>query len=545
MSSSQRSQFSLRGARDKNLLISGRTPVPTHRHAAPSGPWPWMDFDADDSTATLSTSEEVESSWRNYPQNKFKNWTPEQVKRSKMLTNCSVGTCKVFRVDVLDDGRFDDDRTREVTSVAPDEVDELWDKIIVPRPSNVRARAVFVDNMNEEVLKILGTKYVIEPFFFSSSMNWIPSRYQEAVETGKGDHITIILPFIRPIHNHGSRWSGIFPPTSMLPFDADQQDIDTQAPLLLHSSKCTLIQDLLAIHMIRGTKTSTLISYHPNMRTSAQRLHSLIQRTGRSVYWSKIFEKSKDPTFLFLTFLWYALYAWDESLELLYKHITWLEAQVLHTSDIHLTRELHILQAHLLHYKLLLEDFRKSVQFVLDTTNPAMRATDVKEHERELSAKLLRIEVRNLLDEIKRLDGQRKLQSDRLQNVMDLAFASVNIDDSRYMKRLSEATLRDSAAMKQIAYLTMVFFPASFMAGVFGMNVREFVGQPGVDYPATLPRYAAVTLSLTCIVSWVLIALQAHSSFHPPGCSRLRKWGWPVFYVWERFLRPKKGVKFA
>ena len=64
------------------------------------------------------------------------------------------------------------------------------------------------------------------------------------------------------------------------------------------------------------------------------------------------------------------------------------------------------------------------------------------------------------------------------------AFASVNIDDSKYMKELTIATVRDSAAMKQvrahspisctsllmaprsiqISYLTMVFLPANFMS---------------------------------------------------------------------------------
>ena len=85
-----------------------------------------------------------------------------------------------------------------------------------------------------------------------------------------------------------------------------------------------LLQDLLAIHMYRTSTTSTIISYHPSselQRTSAKRLQSLVQRTGDSVYWSKIFDRSKDPTFLFLAILWYALYAWDEAFEVLYRYI--------------------------------------------------------------------------------------------------------------------------------------------------------------------------------------------------------------------------------
>lgn len=539
-----------RNSNTKDIRIPGRTPVPTHRHAAPSGPWPWIDFDSD-SNVLPPIPEEVDGTWKGYPQNLFGNWTPDKVDRSKMLRSCSQGTSNIFRVDVLDGGLFDDDVVRGTISVSADNIDEILEQNVVPRPQNVRTRAIFVDNMIEEVLKMLGTKYRIEPFFFSSSMNWIPSRYQEEVKKGEGDHITIVLPFIRTVHNRGTRWSTAlssssvtFPPASQtLTSDANHQIIDTQASLLLRSGNCLLVQDLLAVHMIRNTTTNTVISYHPNSRTPAKRLHSLVHRTGQSVYWSKIFQRSRDPTFLLLTFLWYALYSWDESLEALYKHITWLEARVLHTSDIHLTRELHILQAHLLHYESLLKSFQKSVTFVQETPNPAMDDTDVDEQERKQSAKILRGEAEHLLGEIERLEGQRELQIKRLRNVMDLAFASVNIDDSRYTKRLSEATLRDSAAMKQISYLTMVFFPASFISSVFGMNVREFVGQPGVYYPATLPKYFAVTLSLSCFTTWLLISLQTYSSFHPLGCSRLRRFGWPIFFVLEKFAGTKASKK--
>jgi len=86
-----------------------------------------------------------------------------------------------------------------------------------------------------------------------------------------------------------------------------------------------LFIDLLAIHMIRSVKTSTIISYHPEStwcQTSAKHLHSLTRLVGESVYWQIIFCKTKDPTFLFLAILWYVLYAGDESFELLYKHVS-------------------------------------------------------------------------------------------------------------------------------------------------------------------------------------------------------------------------------
>lgn len=43
--------------------------------------------------------------------------------------------------------------------------------------------------------------------------------------------------------------------------------------------------------------------------------------TGQSVYWQSIFQNSPDPTFVLLTYLWHAMYGWDEALEDLYVHI--------------------------------------------------------------------------------------------------------------------------------------------------------------------------------------------------------------------------------
>lgn len=474
-----------------------------------------------------------------------------------MLITCSSDTttpCSIYTVEVNDNGHFDKTAADRIVTVTADpaSVETFWARLQEPRPDGVRVRALFVDHLSLDVLRMLGTTYNIEPFFFSSSANWIPSRYQEDPKPGQGDHITVTLPFIRTMRNkpesissaasHHSLSKDVSPsPLSKL------QMIDTQVPLILPSTGY-LLQDLLAIHMVRERNTSTIISYHPisNFKTtSAQHLRSLVQRTGDSVYWSKIFDKSKDPTFLFLAILWYALYAWDEAFEALYKHITILEAQVLRTNEIELTRELHKVEAHVLHYKQLLQDFRKSVIFVKDTPNPATESEKMTgleheewermtEQERKMAAQehedsknLMDKETHNLISEIERLEGQRSMYSDRLQNVMRLAFASVNIEDSRAMKRLTEASLKDSAAMKQISYLTMVFLPASLMASIFGMNVAEI--NPGTK--ENLGHFAVATVVLTILTAWLVIALQLHSSFWPPGSGVFRRLAWPVFYV--------------
>lgn len=78
--------------------------------------------------------------------------------------------------------------------------------------------------------------------------------------------------------------------------------------------------------MIRSEDTNTILSYHPSeeQRTTAKQLHTRIRFAGQSVYWQNIFQKSRDGTFVYLTYIWHALYAWDEALETLYAHICFL-----------------------------------------------------------------------------------------------------------------------------------------------------------------------------------------------------------------------------
>lgn len=66
--------------------------------------------------------------------------------------------------------------------------------------------------MSGPVLQMLGAKYNIEPFFWSSSLNWIPSRFQSNVKDGYGDHITLTLIFLRSVpHHDASRMSSRSP----------------------------------------------------------------------------------------------------------------------------------------------------------------------------------------------------------------------------------------------------------------------------------------------------------------------------------------------
>lgn len=219
--------------------------------------------------------------------------------------------------------------------------------------------------------------------------------------------------------------------------------------------------------MIRSKDSATIISYHPVLhdRTTAERLHQVMERAGGSVYWNKIFKASEDPTFFFLAILWYALYAWDEAFEVLYNRIknvvctqsvrmVWnahhVQEVILNGHDFtamfDLNYTLHSLQAHLLQYQTLLHDFELSVTFVMESPNPAMENS----HNKGTTEELMERECKNLLSEIDRLHKRCSMFINRLKNATDLAFATVNIEDSRQTFELTRATLRDSAAMKQV-----------------------------------------------------------------------------------------------
>jgi hypothetical protein len=153
---------------------------------------------------------------------------------------------------------------------------------------------------------------------------------------------------------------------------------------------------------------------------------------GQSVYWQKMFQISPDPTFVLLTYIWHAVYSWDEALQDMYKHICSLvgifdlsiclfltniqEAHVMSSNDIDGTQELYNIRAHQLHYASLIEDLFNTVNFILETKNPAMESS----LQRRESDEMLHRECHNLMNAIKRLERERSMQDHRLKNVMNL-----------------------------------------------------------------------------------------------------------------------------
>lgn len=464
--------------------------------------------------------------------------------------------CSIYLLDVTKHGIFRDAgqlRIRDDDARLGEEWDWFKDH---KQDSGTRVRALFVENMSGPVLRMLGAKYNIEPFFFSSSLNWIPSRFQEDAREGVGDHITITLPFMQVVPGELVPRSDGSQTSSATLFSTDEDHlvtemIDTHAPLRIKSrrfgsvdpdgktsSESALVLDLLSIHLVRNVNGNTIISYHANMdlpTTKADYLHERIRFAGQSVYWEKMLEKAEDPTFLLLIFIWQAAYAWDEALQRLNDYICDIETEVIRTSSLDLTQQLHIIRAHHLYYSNLLHSFRKTVMFVQSTPNPSLT-----KEQREICSFLMDRECKTLLKEVDRLNTERQMQEERLRNVMNLVFSSVNIYDSNVMKKMTETALRDSAAMKQISYLTMIFLPAIFTTAVFSMNIQPI--NPLTNYSITF--YIMIAIPLTVVTIWVVVAFQSSYMFHDdtPIWKRL---AWPYYllqYLGNRDREGQNGV---
>ena len=90
-------------------------PLPSHRHATPSGPWPWMDLESEETNRPpriLPCQHEncdTCPQWLGYPQSHFPNWTPDQVLRCKILPAITERQhdCKIYHIDIRNErGKF-------------------------------------------------------------------------------------------------------------------------------------------------------------------------------------------------------------------------------------------------------------------------------------------------------------------------------------------------------------------------------------------------------------------------------------------------------
>ncbi|PPQ80936.1 hypothetical protein CVT26_014746 [Gymnopilus dilepis] len=541
----------------------------SRRHAAPSAPWPWVDledgayvlrnpiglFSANLALAEIDRErldcllppipplcdhKDCGGCWKGYPQSRFPNWTKQQVIKSGLYSAiwdyAKDRNCLCHRVAVDSNGLF----TNPGTIIARHgEEDTIWDELIHENqtPEGTRVQVLFVENLSGPVLQMLGAKYNIEPFFWSSSLNWIPSHFQEEVQPGIGDHITITLTFLRSTSDHEAvQMDNPFAKSTGV------QNIDPRCPLRLHSNNRILAMDFLAVHVVRNINGSTILSFHPSsnfLTTTAPLQHERILSAGQSVHWQSVFQKSVDSTFVLLTFVWQAIYAWDEALENLSDHISFLERWIsVITAEITLIQRVHIIRAHILYYESLLDDFAKHIIFIRDTHNPALDC--LSKSDLKFNRGVMNRECANLLSETERFRTELHTQDRLLRSIVALEFSVPTGIGSRHMRQITEAAAQNRAAIKGTAYLLIIYLPASFVAHVFALNVREL--NPGTA--GTMVDYIKVALPLTLATLWIVVVCQGRYIF-PEDTSFLKRLAWPVYLLIQMLRKRQQGEELG
>ena len=104
--------------------------APPHRHGQPSGPYPWLDIDQDPDPTIRKTPYD-KYDWTNYPESRFPNWKPRQVKNSRMKERISDRPCVIRYVNVDHNVNFTIERQTQFPSDGhtPEQADEFWKMI--------------------------------------------------------------------------------------------------------------------------------------------------------------------------------------------------------------------------------------------------------------------------------------------------------------------------------------------------------------------------------------------------------------------------------
>jgi len=189
-------------AQHHHLAMLPNAPAPSHRHGAPSGPWPFLDIDDAVDKERIANPEShlllaakacphlklpaTDFCWCKYPQSLFPNWAQAQQRKSRVQEVVETTTpTTIHYLDIKADG-FVDAGDKEVTEPT---LDSAWAAVSQGRPPGVHVRSVFIEKLSGPAMQMLGTHYGIEPFFFSSSLGWIPSRFQSNIVPRESDRM--------------------------------------------------------------------------------------------------------------------------------------------------------------------------------------------------------------------------------------------------------------------------------------------------------------------------------------------------------------------
>jgi len=96
---------------------------------------------------------------------------------------------------------------------------------------------------------------------------------------------------------------------------------------------------------------------------------------------------------------------------------------------------------------------------------------------------------------LQRLDIQRSA----LYNIIAQKESKLNFQMAGEQRKLAHASKRDSAAMKTISLLGVIFFPGAYLASVFSMTFFNFQ-DPGPVVDGRFWIYWAITIPITALI---------------------------------------------
>ncbi|KAJ3531406.1 hypothetical protein NMY22_g8168 [Coprinellus aureogranulatus] len=478
--------------------------IPPHRslrHNTPSDPWPWLDIEDEIdrvSSAPLSPSRpcyHLDAScssecWRTYPQSLFANWRQVQMEKSRVLKafrrSPSSPELPILRCHLTDEGFLEDSGELQIPTGA-NEGARAWE-MIKDDLTKANTASVQSNNLSGPIMQMLGAKWYIEPIFFSSSINWIPSRFM--VKRDACDHLSVTLKYVRvpQFRSSGPRPS---------PYEG----------LRIHrSSMCDrqsypgLEVDLLSVYLIRKSDGAVILSYHDSQNlqpTRAKTLHERMRVASHSAHWREVLQSTKDPILVLILLMWHAFSCWEEALELLSDSVNLLGKRIRQSGlKMHAIHRGDAVRAYHAQCISALDDFSADVEFI---RNAAASWTLIDKSHASEGRSFVQEEAQVLLSQVDKLKRRLRLQ----EEMIGLSYHLTDAHTSLAQRKYSEVTVEESKTMKAIARLTALFLPASFLSAIFGMNVGEL----SPEGKASLWQYVAAAIPLTLITIRVVSAM--------------------------------------
>lgn len=111
---------------------------------------------------------------------------------------------------------------------------------------------------------------------------------------------------------------------------------------------------------------------------------------------------------------------------------------------------------------------------------------------------------------IESIGHRAKANEKRLQNEIQLAYNLISARDTAETVKIGAATVKigeaaraDSATMKTLAFVTLIFLPPTFISTIFGMQFFAYDADNGFDLASEFWIYWAITIpttAITCLV---------------------------------------------